>query len=592
MNEKEVNLKINNICPTSVDTRNSKYLLIDDMYVSGIFINNYNKEMDGGFLERLISSDVDFEISIFYEKQNSYETIKDLTYYISNAGANIKTSAKNQIDIDLMNTSYENAKYIKKELQVENNDLYYLNIYILTFGYTESELESNLQRIESLAIRSTDFGARRATFRQDFLFGACLPILKNPKELKNISKRNVLTSGIVSTYPFLSNELCDSEGILIGKNAFNNSVVMVDRFDTSKYKNGNMCVIGASGSGKSYFIKLMLTRNRLLNIEQYVIDPDREYVELCKELDGTLIDFSKDNIINVMEIREIKLEENENYLQNKIQKLMTFFSIIFPDLTDEEKSLLEEKVILCYKEKGITFDNNSLYDGEESFKLLSKRKFKNHKSMPVLGDLYKVLSEDANVKRIKQLLKPYVSGSLKFMNNYTNINLSNKLVVSDIYNVEEKYLPMILFTITEFYWDKIRENRGRKKIIYLDEVWKLINRNSETANFVFKIFKTIRKYGGAATAVTQDINDFFALDDGTYGKGILNNSSIKCIFQIEENDIKILKEVLNLSEMEIYKVLNAERGTCLMYAGRNHLLVKVLSSKYEHVFITTDRKDL
>lgn len=336
----------------------------------------------------------------------------------------------------------------------------------------------------------------------------------------------------------------------------------------------------------------MLARNRLLNIEQYVIDPDREYVDLCRELGGTLIDFSKDNIINVMEIREIKLEENENYLQNKIQKLMTFFSIIFPDLTDEEKSLLEEKVITCYSLKGITFENDSLYDGEENFKLLSKRKFKSSKSMPILGDLYKVISEDSSMKRIQRLLKPYVYGSLKFMNNYTNINLSNKLVVSDIYNIEEKHLQMVLFTITEFYWDKIRENRGRKKIIYLDEVWKLINRNPETANFVFKIFKTIRKYGGAATAITQDINDFFALDDGTYGKGILNNSNIKCIFQIEENDIKILKDVLNLSEVEVYKILNSERGTCLMYAGRNHLLVNVIASEYEHSFISTDRKDL
>lgn len=77
----------------------------------------------------------------------------------------------------------------------------------------------------------------------------------NPKELKNISKRNVLTSGIISTYPFLSNELCDSEGVLIGKNAINNSVVMVDRFDTSKYKNGNMCVIGASRFWKILFYK-------------------------------------------------------------------------------------------------------------------------------------------------------------------------------------------------------------------------------------------------------------------------------------------------------------------------------------------------
>ena len=293
-----------------------------------------------------------------------------------------------------------------------------------------------------------------------------------------------------------------------------------------------------------------------------------------------------------MEIRETILEEGENYLQNKLQKLMTFFSIIFPDLSDEEKSSLEEKLIQCYEEKGITFDNNSLYTGELKGKLVSKKIFKSKKEMPILGDLYQVISKDKSMNKIAKLLKPYVSGALKYMNQYTNVDLKNKLVVADIYHVEEKNLPMVLFTITEFYWDKIQENRGRKKILYLDEVWRLIHKNHETADFVFKIFKTIRKFGGAATAVTQDINDFFSLDNGTFGKGILSNASIKCVFQIEENDLHKLREVMNLSEAELYQILNEERGTCLMHAGRNHLMIKILSSAYEHQFISTDRKDL
>lgn len=582
---------MNEIVPTFIDTQNHKYIVIDNSYVSTIFVNNYNKEMDGGFLEKLISSDLNFNISMFYEKKNSYETVKELTGYISNSGANIRTSSKNQLDIDLLNTSYENAKYLKKCLQVENDDLYYLNIYILAFSDNLQDLEYTLQRIEGLAA-GCGLGTRRGIFRQEEIFKSCLPILYNSKDIKNISKRNVLTSGIISTFPFIYNEFCDSDGVLIGANKTNNSIVMVDRFNSEKYKNANMCVVGASGSGKSYFTKLMIARNRLLNIDQYIIDPDREYVDICKELGGTLLNFGKDNIINVMEIREMQLDEDENYLQNKLQKLMTFFSMVFSDISNEERSLLEEKIIDCYGEKGINFDNNSLYSGDEIGNLLVKRKFKTSEEMPILGDLYNQLAKDKKLKRIMNLLKPYVSGALKFMNNYTNVNLSNKLVVSDIYNIEEDILPAVLFIITEFYWDKIKENRGRKKIIYLDEVWKLINKNEETANFVFKMFKTIRKYGGAATAITQDINDFFALDNGLYGRGILNNSNIKCIFQVEENDIEILKDVMNLSEIEKYKVLNFERGTCLMHAGRNRLIIDVLASEYEHKFISTDRKDL
>ena len=360
-----------NIYPTFVDTRDPKYMLIDNKYVASLFVINYNRETEGGFLDRLISSNISFEMSIFYDKRNSFETLKSLTSYIGNAGSNLKMSSKNQIDIDLMNTSYENAKYIKKQIQVENDDIYFLNIYILTSADSLEELESNLQRIEGIAAGS-GLATRRAIFRQELLFKCSLPILYNPNEIKNISKRNVLSSGIISTYPFLSNELCDDTGILIGVNALNNSIVMVDRFDSEKYKNANMCVIGASGSGKSYFLKLMIARNRLLNIEQYIIDPDREYIDICVELGGTYLNFGKENIINVMEIREIILDEDESFLQNKIQKLMAFFSIILPNLSDEEKSNLEEKIIECYKEKGITFDNNSLYSANENGKLLSE----------------------------------------------------------------------------------------------------------------------------------------------------------------------------------------------------------------------------
>lgn len=397
--------------------------------------------------------------------------------------------------------------------------------------------------------------------------------------------------GIISTYPFLSNELCDENGILFGINEANKSIVMVDRFDSNKYKNSNMFILGTSGSGKSYFTKLMAARNRYLNIDQYIIDPEREYIKLCKKLKGTIINFEENNVINVMEIRENPSKDEGSYLQNKINKLNTFFLLIFPDISNEERSLLEEKIIECYFEKGITFDDNTLYVKTDSNKLLSNKKFKKSNEMPILSDLYKLIKKEKNLSRVTTLLKPYISGSMKFLNGYTNIDLSNKFIVADIFNIEEANLAVVMFVITEIFWDKIKSSRGKKKIIYMDEVWRLISSNSETANFVFKIFKTIRKYGGAATAITQDINDFFSLDNGKYGKGILNNSSIKTIFQLEENDIQILKENLNLSEEEVYKIQTAKRGECLLYAGTSHMLVKIEASPKENEYISTDRKD-
>lgn len=292
-----------------------------------------------------------------------------------------------------------------------------------------------------------------------------------------------------------------------------------------------------------------------------------------------------------MDIREGSADNGKSYLQTKINKLNAFFSLVFPELNQKNKNLLEEKIIEAYKNSGITFEDESLYYSESNSRFISERRFKKPENMPILEDVYNLLKKDDDTEELSNLLKPYIKGSMRFLNGYTNIKINDQLVIADIHNVEEKNLSAIMFVITEFFWDQIKKSKTQKKILYLDEVWRLIDSNEETANFVFKIFKTIRKYGGAATAITQDINDFFCLENGKYGKGILNNSSIKSIFQLEENEIKILSQNINLSDEEIYKIQNAKRGNCLLYAGSNHVYVNVKSSDLEHKYISTDRVD-
>ena len=582
---------IDKIYPSYIDTSNPKFIVIDDYYISTLLITDYNKEMTEVFLEKCIALDLNLQISMFYEKKNSYEVIKELTYSIGNMGANIKVTNENQSDIDVMGSSYSDAKHIRKQLQLGGEDFYYLYAYIALYANSKEELEFEMQKLEG-TLAGCGVSSRRAVFREEQTFLSTVPIMQNNNDVSSLTARNVLTSGLVATYPFLSNELCDENGIIIGINESNNSLVMIDRFETTKYKNANMCVIGTSGSGKSYFVKLMIARNRYLNINQYIIDPDREYIELCKKLGGTLIKFGSSTCINIMDIRETCESEEQGYLRNKIDKLNIFFNLLINDLSIDEKTLLEEKIVECYKNKGITFDDDTLFIENEEGNLLCRKKFKTSKDMPILSDLYLLLNKDKKTRRIATLLKPALEGSLKFLNNYTNVDLKNKLIVSDVHDIEEKMLAPVMFVITDFYWDKIKKQRGQKKILYFDEAWRLITNNQETASFVFKIFKTIRKYGGAATAITQDVNDFFALQEGKFGKGIMNNSSIKCLFQMEQNDINVMKEAACLSEEECYRIRNMARGTCLIHTDKVNLVAKIEATKKEHSVITTDRKDL
>ena len=336
--------------------------------------------------------------------------------------------------------------------------------------------------------------------------------------------------------------------------------------------------------GKSFYTKLMILRYRLLGLEQYVIDPEREYEKLVDNLDGTIIKIgpNSNTYINILDIRKESIEEEKGYLEAKISKLIGFFNLIFGELNEEEKAILEEKIIECYKEKGITFDDDTLYKNEKD-KINIKPIFKESKDMPLLEDLYNELGKDERTKKMQIRLIPFIKGSLKYLNNYTNVEFNNKLIVGDVYELGEDNLKYGMYIFTELFWDKIKKDRNINKAIYLDEIWRLIGitSNKNVAGFIYKIFKTIRKYGGSAVAITQDIEDLFSLENGIYGKSIINNSSIKNIFSLEEENILILEKYTNLTEKEKIEIKSLKKGECLMFVGENHILTRVEVSDFE-----------
>lgn len=561
---------------------------IDEVYYSSLLIINYYREQTDLLLKNLIDTNINMNISIFYEKKDSYKIIKELTYHIGNVGVDLQTKNQNSQDIDIAAFTYNDAKYIRKQMQVNNQELYFLYIYLNVFSQDKKELEYILNKIEGI-VQSKGMQTRRAYFREEQSLISCLPLMKNHEDIKEVSKRNVLTDGIVSTYPFISSSIFDECGIYIGTNMYNNSLVFIDRYDTLKYKNANLSIFGTSGAGKSFYTKLLILRNILLGIEQYVIDPDREYTNICEKLGGTMLKIgpTSNTYINILDIRQESIEENEKgYLATKIGKLIGFFNLIFGELDEEEKAILEDKLIECYAQKGITFDDQSLYK-EENENITITKIFKTSKDMPILEDLYNILEKDPKTISFKIKLIPFIKGSLKFFNQYTNVELNNKLIVADIYELGEDNLQYGMYIFTELFWDKIKINRQIRKAIYLDEIWRLIGvtSNKNVASFIYKIFKTIRKYGGSAVAITQDISDLFSLENGIYGKSILNNSSIKTFFSLEEENIKILAEYSNLSEKEKVEIKSLKRGECLMFAGDNHILTKIEANDFEKEII-------
>ena len=581
------------ISPSYINMQNPKYIEVDNLFYSGLIVVNYYREQTEIILKSLIETNINMNISIFYEKQDPYKTIKDLTYHIGNVGVEIKDNSENRQDMDIAAFTYNDAKYIRKEIQINNEDIYYLYIYINTYAENTKELEYLLNKLEGIT-QSKGLQTRRANFRQEELFLSTLPLMDNEEIVKKAARRNILTSGLIATYPFISSTIFDPKGIFIGTNIYNNSLVFIDRYNTEKYKNANICIFGTSGAGKSFYTKLLILRYKLLGIKQYIIDPDREYNNLCKNLKGVQIKIgaTSTTYINILEIRKESIEEGETgYLATKIGKLIGFFNLVFGEMDEEEKAILEEKIIETYKTKGITFDDNSLYK-ENKNKIIDKE-FKNSKEMPKLEDLYNILEKDIRTQKFKTKLIPFIKGSMKFFNEYTNVELDNDLIIADIYDLGEENLKYGMYLFTDIFWDKIKENRHEKKAIYLDEIWRLIGvtSNKNVASFIYKIFKTIRKYGGSSVAITQDISDIFSLENGIYGKSILNNSSIKTFFALEEENIKILSEYSNLSEKEKIEIKSLKRGECLMFVGENHILTRIEFSEAEKEIIEGDKEN-
>ncbi len=576
------------ILPTYINLKNPKFFEIENKFYSGVIIYNYNKEYENIILKNLINSNLNINISIFYEKKDSNKAIKELTYLIGNN--NIEITENQNAQTELVAFSNNDAKYIRRQIQLENEELYFLYIYIVIYDKNIIELESNLNKLENILL-SSGLNYKKSYFRQEQTFISCLPIFENNIDIKNVAKRNILTSGLVSTYPFISSTIFDEKGIYIGNNIKNNSLVFIDRFNNEKYKNANICIFGTSGAGKSFFTKILILRSRLFGIEQFIIDPEREYINICKKLNGTLLKIgpASNTYINVLDIREESIEEDSHgYLSTKINKLIGFFNLIFGNMSEEEKSILEEKIVECYKLKNITFQDKSLYKFKNNKKI-----FKESKDMPILEDLYNVLKKDEKCKMFKIKLMPFVKGSLNFFNNYTNVNLNNNLIVADIYELGEENLKYGLFIFTDLFWDKIKKDRKTKKSIYLDEIWRLIGvtSNKEVASFIYKIFKTIRKYGGSSVAITQDVSDLFSLEKGIYGKSIINNSEIKLLFSLEEENIKTLSMYSNLTEKEKLEIKSLKRGECLMFVGENHILAKIEADEYEKNIVIEDKDD-
>ena len=584
--------------PVEIDFTHGRYICIDGVYYAYLLVpsDGFKTQVPAGWLSLLVNAGDGIDLDVFLARQPKDRMIRKLGQQLRINRSKIRETSDTNTDFDDLDGAIRSGYFLKDGLG-NNEDFYYLNLLVTITAGSVDELEWKCAEMKKLLL-SQDMNVQPCSFCQEQAFLSSLPLVSLEKHLFERSKRNVLTLGAASCYPYTSYEMCDDNGILLGVNKHNNSLIIVDIFDSNVYKNANIAILGTSGAGKSFTMQLMATRMRRKGIQVFIVAPlkGHEFHRACSNIGGEFIQISpaSPNCINVMEIRKVDKSVDElldgpgvekSLLAAKIQRLHIFFSLLIPDMTHEERQLLDDALIRTYANLGITHDNATLEDPKHPGKYCT---------MPVLGDLYDTLKEVPDTKRLANIINRLVHGSAKTFNQQTNVSLDNKYTVLDISELTGDLLTVGMFVALDYVWDKAKENRTEEKAIFIDECWQLIGANSNrlAAEFVLEIFKIIRGYGGSAICATQDINDFFALEDGKYGKGIINNAKTKILLNLEDEEARRVQSLLHLSEAEVMEITHFERGSGLISTNNNNVTVEIKCSQMEKELITTDRREL
>lgn len=590
------------LAPKGIDFLESpSYMVIDGMYRSHFFIPGDSIPTfvytDGGWLTEICNLGEGFDVDIFFTKENSIEKLSALRNNLKYSKYNLEHTEAEEQNAAEVAEKYQAAMFLQTALQSGGEEIYEMSILLTVYSYTLKDL---VQRKAYLKKRGMQMNIeiRECKRFQEEAFNSTGFFLDLAPKMFNLTHRNITSSGVAACYPYTAFSLSDPGGIALGYHRQNRSLIIMDPFDP-KYANSNIAVYGASGHGKTFALLTLTTRLRYQGVQNFILSPDKqhEFMRICNAIGGEFIDISpmSNQRINLFDIRPLEKPEaallegasfdiSSSWLIDKISNIKIWCKYLIKDLTYAEEIAIENLLLEMYEDFGITRDNDSIFEDKEK-KILKK--------MPIMSDFYKRVCESSSLRPdIRMILSQFVTGAAKSMNGQTNVNLDNKYIVFGLENIKGELLAPSMFIILEYVWGRCREDRSKKKMISIDEGWKLLDKkNPLVGEFVQEIFKVIRGYGGGALFATQSIADLFS-DGSNFGNAILSCSHSKIILGMEQKDLNMLRGELGLTPTEASEIIGAEPGEALLCAGANHIPIKVDASAVEYKFFTTKSSDI
>jgi len=554
------------IAPSSLEV-DFNHVQIDNKYFRTLFTVGYPRFVGMNWLSYLINFDVALSLSMYIYPTDGKAILDDLRRKITEMEAEISTDIqRGRLVNPATQAKLEDALNLQADLVKGEERFFQFGLYITIEADSVEELNKINKSLEA-ALGSLLLVTKRATLQMEEGFITGLPI---GQDKLNVT-RNMDTTSLATTFPFVSSDLSDDKGIVYGINSHNGSLIIFDRFSMQNY---NSVVFATAGAGKSYMIKLEVLRSLMLGTEIIIIDPENEYRDLANAVGGQYIAFGygEESKINPFDLSLVE-EEGENALNSKILTVHKLIRVMLGNLDPIEESILDRAMMDAYKMKGITPDPAT-----------QKRE------PPLIEDVYKSLigMEDEKSKTLAARMEKYIKGSFAgIFNQKTTVNLTNPFVVFGIKNLEETLRPVAMHIILDYIWTVVKGSL-KKRILVVDEAWYLMQ-YEDSAQFLRGIVKRGRKYYLGVTTITQDVDDFFSTP---YGKEIVTNSAIQILLKQHTAAIDMIGEVFYLSEGEKQLLLTADKGQGIFFAGQNHVAIEVISSDEEHALITSNPEDV
>ena len=545
----------------------SSFLRLNKKLARAFFVFNYPRFLNTNWFSEVINLDKTLDISFFIHPIDTGAALKNLRKKVAEVESELSMrEEKGQVRDPMLETAYRDLEDLRDKLQQAREKFFKFGLYITVYGSSIEELDKIETTLRSILDAKLVY-SKSAIYQQSTGFKSTLPLANDELEISTAMN----SSPIAATFPFVSSDLTSDNGILYGINRHNNSLILFDRFSL---ENANTVIFGKSGGGKSYATKLEILRSLMFGTEVVVIDPENEYQYLAETIGGAFfkISLTSENHLNPFDLPMPREDENPaDVLRSNIINLVGLLRMMFGGLTPEEDAIVDSAITQTYASRDITPNSD-----------FSKA------AMPTMSDLKTVLDNMTGAESLSRRLEKYVSGSYAgFLNNPTNLEIKNKLVVFSIRDMEEELRPVAMYIILHFIWNLVRSEL-KKRILMVDEAWWLM-KYDDGASFMFGIAKRARKYFLGVTTITQDISDFL---NSSYGKPILTNSSLQFLFKQSPANIDTIQKTFNLADEEKFLLLESEVGEGLFFAGSKHVAIKVIASYTEDQIITSDPAQL